>query len=530
MLIPQDKIDDILDTARIVDVISDYMTLRKKGSNYLGTCPFHHERTPSFSVNPNKQIWKCFSCGKGGNVLQFLMEKESMSFPEAVMTLAKKYNIEIEVNAMSEEERRKSLLRESEFNILKLASAEFEYNLNNTPAALEYLGSRSIDEEIIRKFGIGFAGNGNSLSSGFLKKGYKSELLISTGLAGNGERGLYDYFRSRIIFPFFNLQGKVIGFTGRITDNDIKTAKYLNSPETNLFDKGSALFGLYQAKASIGHMNRCYLVEGQFDVLSFVNAGVENTIAGSGTALTPKQVILINKFTKNVTLIYDNDAAGQKATMKNIEALVSAGSIVRVVTLPDGKDPDDFAKSYNGDLRIYLANHETGFVDYLFSKLKSEDVAIMNESLNKILSVISSFPEQSLRDSYIKHLADISETTFDDLIRRTRNLKKNASQIEVTELPDGIYGVDEAKECLEQKDDAFLLSNNFELFTDYLSIEPVVYLKGIPSVSDIQSLRSLSKYIEIENPRIHITEKRECDYLLSKIGRASCRERVLSLV
>ncbi len=515
--ISNELVDRIKSTANIVDIILQYITLTKKGANYFGKCPFHNEKTGSFSVSQAKQMYKCFSCGKGGDVFSFIQEKENVSFPEAVRIVAKKYSIDIPDVELSSEEIARIKERETRLIVLEKAYHFFVDNLSQLSSedtAMQYLMSRQIDARTLQLYGCGVASSGNTMLSQMKYFGYGEAMLKELGLIGMGDRGSYDYFRSRIVFPFYNMQGKVIGFTGRVIDNTANTAKYLNSPETPFFKKGDVLFGLYQAKKRISETGKVFLVEGQFDVLSFANWGVTNTVAGSGTALTPNQVALLAKFASSVTVVYDSDTAGFQASIKNIKALVSAGLAVKAVRLPDGVDPDDVAKLKKDKLGAYLLNEEMPFIAYLWAILYSDDPLKSASCVATILESIRLCPDLKLQNAYLKTLSSLSGMSLDSLTSEMASMRLDASKYELVNMPDGFYGLDEAKGLINSKNEDCILVQNFEEFSSVLGVEPVVYFKGKPSPTQIQALRLVSNSLRIENPRISIKDRREDDALL----------------
>ena len=339
--IDRQTVQRILDTADIVEVVSDFVHLKRRGSGYIGLCPFHNERTPSFSVSKTKNICKCFSCGKGGSPVNFIMEHEQMSYNEALRYLAKKYNIEIQEHEVSEEERRQETERESMLAINEFAMQHFERNMTDTSdgrdIGLAYFRERGINEAMIRRFHLGYSlDRRNDLLDAALSKGYSEKYLIDTGLCSRNDRGqVYDRFKSRVMYPVFSVSGKVIAFGGRTLRTDKTVAKYVNSPESIIYSKSRELYGLYQAKQAIVKHDKCILVEGYMDVISMHQSGVENVVASSGTSLTEGQIRLIHRFTDNVTVIYDGDAAGIKASLRGIDMLLAEGLNVRVLLLPD---------------------------------------------------------------------------------------------------------------------------------------------------------------------------------------------------
>ena len=352
-MIDRATVDRIMDAAQIVDVVSDFVTLRKAGVNYKGLCPFHDDRTPSFVVSPSKGLCKCFACGKGGNAVHFIMEHEQLSYPDALRYLARKYNIEIKERELTEEEKQAQDERESMFVVNEWACQFFQDQLYNTvdgrAIGMTYFRSRGFRDDIIKKFQLGYSPSQRDACAREAKaKGYKEEFLLSTGLCYKRDNGqLQDRFFGRVIFPVHSLSGKVVAFGGRVLKKDEKTAKYVNSPESEIYHKSNELYGIYFAKQAIVKADRCFLVEGYTDVISMHQAGVENVVASSGTALTQGQIRLIHRFTSNITVLYDGDAAGIKAALRGIDLLLEDGMNVKVVLLPDGEDPDSFARKHS---------------------------------------------------------------------------------------------------------------------------------------------------------------------------------------
>lgn len=343
----------ILDAADIVEVVSDYVRLKRRGSGYIGLCPFHSDRNPSFSVNKAKGFCKCFSCGKGGTPVGFIMEIEQMTYPEALRTLAKKYNIEIEERELTQEEQDAENARQSLLAVNEFALQRFEHNLTDTQEGknigYSYFRERGIDDRMIKRFRLGYSlERRDALYSDAIEAGFKEKFLEESGLVIKSERGDWrDRFRARVIYPIFTISGKVVGFGGRTLRKDKDVAKYVNSPESVVYRKSYELYGLYQAKPAIVKQDKCILVEGYMDVISMHQAGVENVVASSGTALTEGQIRLIHRFTENVTVIYDSDAAGIKASLRGIDMLLAEGMKIKVLLLPDGDDPDSFAQSHS---------------------------------------------------------------------------------------------------------------------------------------------------------------------------------------
>ncbi len=417
-MIDQATIDRILDAAQIVDVVSDFVTLRKRGVNYVGLCPFHNEKTPSFSVSPAKGLCKCFSCGKGGNAVHFIMEHEQLTYYEALKFLAKKYHIEVKERELSQEEKQAQNVRESMFVVNNFARDYFCNILRNhadgRSIGLAYFRQRGFRDDTIQKFQLGFSINErDAFSKEAQKKGFKKEFLLKTGLAYETEEGkMRDRFWGRVIFPVHTLSGKVVAFGGRIlgTDNK-KLAKYVNSPESEIYHKSSELYGIYFAKQAIMKQDRCFLVEGYTDVISMHQSGIENVVSSSGTSLTPGQIRLIHRFTNNITVLYDGDKAGIKASIRGIDMLLEEGMHIKVVLLPDGEDPDSFARKHNAtDFQNYITAHEVDFIRFKTDLLLDEagkDPLKRAELINDIVRSISVIPEAIVRSVYIKECSQL---------------------------------------------------------------------------------------------------------------------------
>lgn len=434
-MIDQATIQKIFDAADIYEVISDFVHLKKRGVNYVGCCPFHNEKTGSFTVSPAKGIYKCFGCGKGGNAVNFIMEHEQMSYVEALRYLAARYNITIEEKELSEEEKKEKSERESMLIVTSYAEEFFVDQLLHTDegksVGLGYLLKRGLDQSAIEKFGLGYCPEKwDGLTQSALSKGYKKEYLVKTGLTIESEKGLFDRFRARVIFPIRDIAGKIIAFGGRIMTNDKKSAKYLNSPESEIYHKSRTLYGIYFAKKSIVQHNRCYLVEGYLDVISFHRKGIENTVASSGTSLTIEQIRLIRRLTPNVTIIYDGDAAGIKASLRGIDLVLEEGLNVRVVLLPDGEDPDSFSQSRSPqELSEYISQHETDFINFktrLLLGQAGDDPIEKARLITDIVRSISLIPDNITRSVYIRETAiqmQVEENVLYNEIARIRTGK-----------------------------------------------------------------------------------------------------------
>ena len=416
-----------MDAANIVDVVSEFVTLRKSGANYKGLCPFHNERTPSFYVSPSKGYCKCFSCGKGGNSVGFIMEHEQMTYPEALRWLAHKYGIEIKEKELTEEEKQEQNERESMFIVNEWAAQYFENVLHNEPdgiaVGLQYFRSRGFRDDVISKFKLGFALNGrNTMSDAALAKGYKKEFLVKTGLSYEREQTgeLFDRFAGRVIFPWIGISGKVVAFGGRVLDSRTKgvNQKYVNSPESEIFHKDHELYGIYQAKKAIAKEDRVYMVEGYMDVISMHQSGIENVVANSGTALSVHQIRTLHRFTQNIVLLYDGDAAGIHAALRGTDMLLAEGMNVKVLRFPDDEDPDSFARKHTAaDFRQFVEDNQTDFIVFKINLLLRgvTDPMKRSEAINSIVKSISVIQNQIVRATYLKecsHRTGISEQTL----------------------------------------------------------------------------------------------------------------------
>ena len=398
----------ILDSARIDEVVSEFVTLRKRGANYTGLCPFHNEKTPSFSVSPVKGIYKCFGCGKAGNSVNFLMEHEHITYPDALRWLARKYHIDIQEKEITPEEIAKRDERESIFVATTFAHEFFVDSLHKTDEGkaigLSYFQERGFRDDIIKKFELGYSSEKSDTFLKYaLKNGFKNEILQKAGLINKGN---FDSFSGRVLFPIHNLSGRVVGFTGRILKKEKSPVKYFNSPESEIFHKGKILFGLFLAKKAIADKDKCFLVEGNTDVVSMFQAGIENCVASSGTALSIDQITLIKRFTKNITILYDGDPAGIKAALRGIDLLLEEGMHVKVVLLPDGEDPDSFSRSHSSsELVDFLEKEEKDFFAFktkVLLKDAGKDPVKRSEVLNDIIRSLALVPDNILRSLYIK--------------------------------------------------------------------------------------------------------------------------------
>lgn len=420
-MISKATIDTVYETARVEEVIGDFVQLKRAGSNYKGLSPFSDERSPSFMVSPVKQIWKDFSSGKGGNSVAFLMEHEHFTYPEAIRYLAKKYNIEIEETEQTDEEKANTDIKESMYLVSEFAKNYFHNTLLHSEEGkaigLSYFKERGFTNETIAKFALGYSPETwDAFTKEALGKGYKLEFLESTGLTIPKEDRPFDRFKGRVMFPIQSMSGRILGFGGRILTNDKKAAKYLNSPESEIYHKSKVLYGIFQAKQAIAKQNNCYLVEGYTDVIQFNQAGIENVVASSGTALTPDQIRLINRLTKNITVLFDGDAAGLRASIRGIDLILEEGMNVKVCAFPDGEDPDSFAKktSYD-DLVAYLESNAKDFIQFKASLLMKDaqnDPIKKADLIREMVQSISKIPDRIQREIYIQEcsrIMDISE-------------------------------------------------------------------------------------------------------------------------
>jgi DNA primase len=437
-LISQASIETVFETARVEEVIGDFVNLKRAGSNLKGLSPFVDEKSPSFMVSPVKQIWKDFSSGKGGNVVSFLMEHEHFTYPEAIRYLAKKYNIELEETVQTDEDLAVANEKESMYLVSEFASKYFQDILLNNEEGkaigLSYFKERGFTSDTIKKFNLGYSPESwDAFTKEALGKGYKLEFLEKTGLSIVKEDKQFDRFKGRVMFPIQSMSGRVLGFGGRILTNDKKAAKYLNSPESEIYHKSKVLYGIYHAKQAIAKQNNCYLVEGYTDVIQFNQAGIENVVSSSGTALTPDQIRLINRLTPNITVLFDGDAAGLRASVRGIDLILEAGMNVKVCTFPDGDDPDSFAKktSYE-DLVLYLEDNAKDFIQFKASLLMLDaknDPIKKADLIRDMVVSISKIPDRIKREIYIQECARIMDISEDVLFNTLAQLvKKDISE------------------------------------------------------------------------------------------------------
>ncbi|MFL5752973.1 MAG: DNA primase [Bacteroidia bacterium] len=483
-MIPKDTIDKIIDASRVEEVIGDFITLKKRGANLLGLCPFHGEKTPSFTVSPAKGIYKCFGCGKAGNSVNFIMDHESLTYPEALRYLAKKYNIEVVEKEISPEEKAQINEKESLYIVASYAQKYFTENLHTTDEGksigLSYFKERGFRPDIIEKFQLGYSFEARrAFSEAAVKAGYKPEYLVKAGLSilsdkhVEGEEikvtDIFDRYTSRVIFPIHNVTGRVIGFGGRILGNDKKLAKYINSPQTDIYDKSKVLYGLYFAKKTIIQEDNCYLVEGYTDVTSMHQAGIENVVASSGTSLTVDQIKLIHRFTSNITILYDGDFAGIKASFRGIDLILEEGMNVRVLLFPDGDDPDSFSKKVNTEeLKEFIKNNSKDFITFKTNLLYDEakhDPIKKATLIKEIVESISLIPDSIHRSVYVKEcsrLMDIEEQVLNIEVNKIRRHKADKRSQSAEKAGTAVSAQEIAEqEILEEKRE-LLLHEQFE--------------------------------------------------------------------
>ena len=439
-MIPKDIVDNIFETARIEEVVGDFVTLKKKGANMLGVCPFHDEKTPSFTVSPAKGIYKCFGCGKGGNSVNFIMELEQFSYPEALKFLAKKYHIDVPEIELTAEQLEKANAKESLYVVSNFANEFFQKQLKTNEGlaiAISYFQERGMTDEIIQKFQLGYNPESwDALTKEALKSGYKKEYLEQSGLSIFKEDKSFDRFRGRVMFPIHSLSGRVLGFGGRTLKTEKKIAKYVNSPESDIYHKSKILYGIYFAKSAIVKENCCYLVEGYTDVISMHQSGVENVVASSGTALSVEQIKLISRYTKNIHILFDGDAAGIKASFRGIDLILAEGMNVKVVLFPDGEDPDSYAKKVSSDkLKDFIQNEAKDFLSFktqLLQKETKNDPTKKAALIKEIVRSIAIIPDHITRAVFIKDCSktlQISEAILTQEVARVKRQESSSGQV-----------------------------------------------------------------------------------------------------
>lgn len=528
-MISKETIDKVFETARVEEVIGDFVNLKKSGSNFKGLSPFSDERTPSFMVSPVKQIWKDFSTGKGGSAVSFVMEHEHFTYPEAIKYLARKYNIEIEETERTDEQKQAANERESMYLVSEYARDYFHKTMLHTEQGkaigLSYFKERGFTDETIKKFQLGYnPDQWDAFTSEAIRQGYKLEYLEKTGLSIVKEEKQFDRFKGRVMFPIHSMSGRVLGFGGRILDSSKKAAKYLNSPESDIYHKSKVLYGIYYAKQAIAKEDNCYLVEGYTDVIQMFQSGIENVVSSSGTALTPEQIRLINRLTKNITVLFDGDAAGQRAALRGIDLILEQGMNVKVCSFPEGEDPDSFSRKHSQeDILSYFNENAKDFIQYKANLLVEEaagDPVKKAATVRDMVESISKIPDAIKQEIYVQECArimDISETVLYNTLAQiaNKNKKEAARQSKTTpsqpmsvvpnEVPDQVKKVDVLYELERKLIEALLLYGQVEEdFEDLvlkenedgtLSLEP-----------EIQKSRVFEKiYLDLQDDEIEFT-------------------------
>jgi DNA primase len=528
-MISRSTIDRVFETARVEEVIGEFVQLKKAGSNFKGLSPFTDEKSPSFMVSPVKQIWKDFSTGKGGNAVSFLMEHEHYSYPEAIKFLAKKYNIEIEETAQSDQEKEQMNERESMFLVSNFAKDYFhDVLLNSTQGkaiGLSYFKERGFREDIIKKFDLGYClDTWDSFTNEALKKGYDIKYLASTGVTIVRENKQFDRFKGRVMFPIHSMSGRILGFGGRTLSSDKKTAKYVNSPESDIYHKSKILYGIYQAKKEIAKQDNCFLVEGYTDVISFYQSGIENVVASSGTALTSDQIRLVNRLTKNITVLFDGDAAGIRASIRGIDLILEQGMNVKVVTFPDGEDPDSFAKKHTeAALREYLEESSQDFINFkvsLLMKEASNDPVKKAGLIRDIVASISKIPDSIQREVYVQECSRIMEISERVLFSELAQLiSKNSKDFNKTQQKEkqSLEVVKKQTEQLKEVDSLFILEreiirilllfgNQETDFVDFIEVEDE---EGVMHLEKEKYTNQVSKelYLNLQDDEIEFSNE-----------------------
>ena len=528
-MISRSTIDRVFETARVEEVIGEFVQLKKAGSNFKGLSPFTDEKSPSFMVSPVKQIWKDFSTGKGGNAVSFLMEHEHYSYPEAIKFLAKKYNIEIEETVQSDQEKEQMNERESMFLVSNFAKDYFhDVLLNSTQGkaiGLSYFKERGFREDIIKKFDLGYClDTWDSFTNEALKKGYDIKYLASTGVTIVRENKQFDRFKGRVMFPIHSMSGRILGFGGRTLSSDKKTAKYVNSPESDIYHKSKILYGIYQAKKEIAKQDNCFLVEGYTDVISFYQSGIENVVASSGTALTSDQIRLVNRLTKNITVLFDGDAAGIRASIRGIDLILEQGMNVKVVTFPDGEDPDSFAKKHSEvALREYLEESSQDFINFkvsLLMKEASNDPVKKAGLIRDIVTSISKIPDSIQREVYVQECSRIMEISERVLFSELAQLiSKNTKDFNKNQQKDkqSFEVVKKQTEQLKEVDSLFILEReiirSLLLFgnqeTDFVDFIEVEDEEGVMHLEKEKYTNQVSKelYLNLQDDEIEFSNE-----------------------
>jgi len=528
-MISRTTIDNVFETARVEEVIGDFVQLKKAGSNFKGLSPFTDERSPSFMVSPVKQIWKDFSSGKGGNVVSFLMEHEHFTYPEAIRYLAKKYGIEIEETEQSDEQKEQANERESLYLVSEFAKGYFHKTLLKTEEGkaigLSYFKERGFTDETIKKFELGYSPDSwDAFTSHAIQKGYKLEFLEKTGLTIVKEEKQFDRFKGRVMFPIKSMSGRALGFGGRILTSDKRAAKYLNSPESDIYHKSKVLYGIYDAKQSIAKEDNCYLVEGYTDVIQMHQAGVHNVVSSSGTALTPEQIRLINRLTKNITVLFDGDAAGLRAAIRGIDLILEQGMNVKICTFPEGEDPDSFSRNNSfEDLTLYLEENSKDFITFKASLLAADaknDPIKKAETIHDMVVSISKIPDNIKREVYLREcsrIMDISEQVLFNTLSQTLNKDLKEAAKKQKPSPEPFDVISSEKEVVKKVDVQFQLEQKLlELLVLYGNVEESFNdMLLVPDQTDIVDYKSETQecrvfekiYLDLQEDEVEFTNE-----------------------
>lgn len=452
-MIPKETVSKIIESARVEEVVGDFVNLKKRGANLLGLCPFHNEKTPSFTVSPAKDIYKCFGCGKAGNSVGFIMEHEQLSFPEALKYLANKYQIEIEEEEQTAEQIQEANARESLLIVTQFAAEYFQDQLHNSEKGraigLSYFKERGFRSESIEKFALGYnPDEWDAFTTAALQKAYKLQYLVEAGLTISKEQKKFDRFKGRVIFPIHNMSGKIIGFGGRTLNSNEKTAKYLNSPESDIYHKSKVLYGLYHSKKAIVEKDNCFLVEGYTDVISLHQSGIENTVSSSGTSLTEDQLRLIKRYTQNISILFDGDTAGIKASFRGIDMILKEGMNVRIVAFPEGMDPDSYARAHSSaELEDFLHNKSQDFIRFktdLLLKETNGDPIKKAELIKEIINSIALIPDAIKRSLYVQECSELMDIEEQPLMSELNKVLRN--QFRIHSKKNEEYEVEELKQ------------------------------------------------------------------------------------
>jgi len=515
-MIPKQTVQQVLEASRVEEVVGEFVQLKKRGVNQIGLCPFHNEKTPSFIVSPAKGIFKCFGCGEAGSSVDFVMKHEHYTFPQAVKWLAQKYNIEIEEEDQTPEQVQAENDRESLFAVTEYAAKFFKESLHNTQKGkaigLSYFNERGFSDDTIQKFNLGFSSDSwDALSKSALDAGYTKEYIVKAGLAIEKDKGgLYDRFRDRVLFPIHSISGRVVGFGGRILTNDKKKPKYVNSPESLIYDKSNVLFGLFHAKNDIIKHENCFLVEGYTDVISLHQAGIKNVVSSSGTSLTSGQIKLIKRYTPNITILYDGDAAGIKASFRGIDMIVEDGMNVRVVLFPDGEDPDSYAKSHSADeLEVFLKDNSKDFIHFkadLLNKDAGKDPVKKAQVVREIVQTIAIVPEQLNRLYFVKETSEllgISEEIITNEVAKFRRKDYYKKQGKDQYIPEPTPEKTERQIIKTDEGDIYQEKELIRLLLNYANMDFKPFDARIPLDEEIEDEEERKEY---ENEVLKVAE------------------------